>query len=279
MAFITAEVAVPEIYRTFTTYIYYPTDQPEHLRPEIRGVITLLHGMGHSGAAWMNASAACRYAADNGYILVAPFGDNYFYTDGAYSLPFLTAITEGLPAQLRRIFNLPAQREKNFIAGASMGGYGAMLAALSRPDLYAAVGSFSGSLDFYRMMDELDRDEMARNGRTAILGPGNTVPPRMDLVHLAAEVAKRPEAQRPRIFCTVGHQDKVADVVQQNQHFRQAVSGLPLDYTLEMWDGLHNWTFWDRSLAEFIGFIQNDGAGARVAAGWEHPITTYQNSK
>ena len=44
---------------------------------------------------------------------------------------------------LGRMFKLPARREQNFIAGLSMGGYGALFLGLSRPDLYAGCASFT----------------------------------------------------------------------------------------------------------------------------------------
>lgn len=45
---------------------------------------------------------------------------------------------------------MSAKREDNFVAGLSMGGYGAVKAALTCPDKYFACASLSGSLDITR---------------------------------------------------------------------------------------------------------------------------------
>ena len=43
------------------------------------------------------------------------------------------------------MFHIPADPDHLMIAGLSMGGFGALHAALSEPGVFTAVGSFSGS--------------------------------------------------------------------------------------------------------------------------------------
>lgn len=56
---------------------------------------------------------------------------------------FYTYIVEELPVLMRQFFPLSEKREDNFIAGNSMGGYGAMKIGINNPDRYAAIGCFS----------------------------------------------------------------------------------------------------------------------------------------
>ena len=56
-------------------------------------------------------------------------------------------INEELPALVGRWFNVAGDPARTFVAGISMGGYGAMKLALSRPGRFSAVASISGSLD------------------------------------------------------------------------------------------------------------------------------------
>lgn len=273
MAFITVETKVPEVGRSLTTRLYYPTDLPSDVGNEVKGVITLLHGYTGTGQDWMMMTAACRYAADNGYILIAPDADNSFYLDMAVGPPWYTIITQLLPKQLHSIFKIPTEREKNFIAGLSMGGYGALRIGLSNPDKYAAVASFSGALDL---------NEMAEAGKSIpqiaplllpVLGPNFIVPEEADLNLMLKSTAKLPKEKQPRIFATCGLKDHgMAQIYRQNQAFRKTAEALPLDFTYREWEGVHEWNFWDRSLAEFIGFIQGSSYADKKRADWAAPM-------
>ncbi len=271
MAYITAEINLPEVGVSLPVQLYFPTDLPATVGCEVRGVITLLHGMGGSAADWMHFSAACRYAADNGYILVAPNATNSFYTDMAFGPPWYTIITELLPAQLQRIFKIPTRRAINYIAGLSMGGYGALRIGLSHPGRYAAVASFSGAVDMATLLANLDEAPQHKPIFAPLFGPDYILPDEANVFKLAEKVAALPEEQRPRVWCSCGRADTMHRILEQNQNLARHMKGLPLDYTLEVWDGVHEWNFWDRSLAEFIGFVQNSDYGARKRGDWAAP--------
>ncbi|MBW7462496.1 prolyl oligopeptidase family serine peptidase, partial [Paenibacillus sepulcri] len=66
--------------------------------------------------------------------------------------------SEELPALARSFFPLSDRREDNFVAGLSMGGYGAFKLALSHPDRYAAAASLSGALDVTGFYKDRNKD-------------------------------------------------------------------------------------------------------------------------
>ena len=70
-----------------------------------------------------------------------------FYTDMAYGGKYWQFISEEVPAVVRDMFPLSSEREDNFVAGLSMGGYGAFKLALTYPERYAAAASLSGAVD------------------------------------------------------------------------------------------------------------------------------------
>lgn len=273
MAFITAEVKIPGYHRTITTELYFPTDLPESVGNKINGVITLLHGRSNTAGDWMRMTCAPRYAADNGYVLIAPTADNSFYMDMAYGDAFYTILSEALPAQLRAIFQLPGEREKNFIAGLSMGGYGALRFALAHPGRYAACASFSGSIAVREMLTSpAAAQSELRDYAISLVGPEMKLPDEVDLFWLARQVAALPRAQQPRILCTCGNQDgEFVGIAAQNEAFAAHAKALGLDYTYLKWDGEHDFAFWDRSLAQFFSFIQGSDYLARKQADWNAP--------
>ena len=67
----------------------------------------------------------------------------------ASGLNYGTFLLEELPEIARSFFPLSPHRKDNFIAGLSMGGYGAFLMALSQSEKYAAAASLSGILDIH----------------------------------------------------------------------------------------------------------------------------------
>jgi putative lysine transport system ATP-binding protein len=268
MATIQASIFIPEISRSVQVHLYFPTDNMAE-NAEARGVITLLHGFSGSGDDWVQLSAAGRYAYDNGYILICPSCDNSFYNNMVYGPPWYTVLTEYLPARLSQIFRIPTDREMNYIAGLSMGGYGALRIALLNPGRYAAAGAFSGALDIKKLVG-LYRDSKNANSLFAgIFGNDFFIPDDADLLKLAPKASADPQVRQLRIFITCGKQDNLDhQVYSQNQSFLRSVQGLPLDITYHEWDGAHEWHFWDRSLAEYIGFIEKSDYGAQKRNNW-----------
>lgn len=59
---------------------------------------------------------------------------------------FFTYIADELPGKMRAFLPLSERREDTFIAGFSMGGYGAFKIGLARPMQYAAIGCISAGV-------------------------------------------------------------------------------------------------------------------------------------
>ena len=64
---------------------------------------------------------------------------NYFYQDMYRGSAYRTFFTEELPMFITSVFPVSKKREDTYIAGFSMGGYGAWYLALSAPHLYAKL--------------------------------------------------------------------------------------------------------------------------------------------
>ncbi|MDR1617764.1 MAG: esterase family protein [Treponema sp.] len=270
MAFVNVSVYVPEAGMNINVDMVFPNDRRWKAEAgDIKGVITLLHGFYGCGEDWLRLTAAGRYAYDSGYLLICPGAGNSFYHNMAYGPPWYDIITEFLPRELNSIFKIPVEREINHIAGLSMGGYGAMRIGLSSPDRYATIGAFSGALDLAVLAAIAGKAPEARSFFTPVLGESLTLPGEADLLKLVAKEAERSRSLGQRVFVTCGKQDELSHrVYTQNQNFLKAAKNTPLDFTYREWDGLHEWQFWDRSLAEYIGFIEKSDYGAQRRGNW-----------
>src|SRR6185503_5333299 len=88
-----------------------------------------------------------RHVAELGLAVVMPAAHRSFYTDEYYGRPYWTFLTVELPRVAGSFFRLSPRREDTFVAGLSMGGYGAFKWALRQPWRFAAAASLSGALD------------------------------------------------------------------------------------------------------------------------------------
>lgn len=269
MAYLSCMLKSMLLHASVDVKLYFPTDLPPEVGNTVNGVVTLLHGYSNCGEDWMQMTAAVRYAADNGCVLVAPSCQNSFYHNMAYGGAWKTFVTEEMPELLGRMFKLPREREKNWIAGLSMGGYGALYLGLSRPDLYAGCASFSGAVEVGMMMEQGDA-AMVRENFAPVFGEPLQLPEESNLHLLATRVAALPKQAQPKILVTYGRQDmQDFGIKYQNDILHETLKTLGLaQYRHMEWDGVHEWNFWDRSLVYAFDCFLENGYAAKKHADW-----------
>jgi S-formylglutathione hydrolase FrmB len=215
----------------------------------------LLHGYSDDHTAWQRWTSIERYVEGKNLAVVMPAAHNSFYTDMAHGMAYFTYLTRELPILLREILPLSAKREDTFVAGLSMGGYGAYKLALSRPETYAAAASLSGAVDICRDALQVHPEDPGNAAWIAkmkdIFGDLEKVPgSQNDLFALAEKVAKKPI--KPRLFQYCGTEDFLYT---GNIHFRDFVQKLPFDHTYIEGPGDHSWTYWDAVIQKVIAWM------------------------
>lgn len=231
--------------------VILPWDRPASNQKNPCKTLYLLHGLGDNATAWTRYTRVEQYARDYGVAIVMPEAQRGFYRDMCFGLKYLSYITKELPALCNQFFGLDKSRENNYIAGLSMGGYGALKCGLAYPENYAGCASFSGVLDIHYILDEYLDDEN-RNELIGILGTGLKISDGDDLFKLAEKVSATPENERPKIFITCGKQDFL---YKTNEAFTACLDKLKLGYTYKEWDGEHEWGFWDKSVRLALEFL------------------------
>lgn len=219
----------------------------------------LLHGRSDDHTIWMRRTSIERYVANLGLAVVMPNANLSWYADMVSGPRYFTFIAEELPQLCRNFFPLSDRREDNFIAGLSMGGYGAFLHALRNPQNFAAAASLSGVLDLpfctERRKQEgspLYRDLFHAHGDPDALAGGE-----YDLMALAAR-AKAQGLDLPALYACCGTEDFL---YQENQNFRACAAKLGLPFTYEEAPGGHEWAFWDQWIQRVLAWLplQNRG--------------------
>jgi len=107
----------------------------------------LLHGLSDDHTIWQRRTSIERYAAAKGIAVVMPCVNRSFYADMAYGPNYWTYVSEELPKIIHSMFKISKDPKRTFVAGLSMGGYGAMKMALRNPEKFAAAASLSGSME------------------------------------------------------------------------------------------------------------------------------------
>ena len=210
-------------------------------------VVYLLHGLTDNCTGWTRYSSCERYARERGVALVIPEVQRSFYIDGVYGLKYFTYVAEELPAACRRMFGLSADREKNYVMGLSMGGFGALKCALTYPENYAGCGSFSGVTDLKAFMNR-QALPMAAWEFTALLGEGHKVGPENDIAHLA-----KTGRDLPPIYISCGEQDVHYP---SNCAFVKVLEVEKLTHRFDHRTGGHSWDFWDQSIRDCFEYLK-----------------------
>ena len=181
-----------------------------------RKILYLLHGLSDDASAWQRYSAIETYAKKYGIVVVMPSVGRSFYLDMPNGQKYFTYIIEELPQYLNDVFGIKHNREKTFIAGLSMGGYGAIKAALLHPECFFAAGSFSGVLAMQGWAADPEDPRMTEFSLLfGDLGklPGSKHDPSIWL----ADAAKKSQSQPiPSLFVSCGLQD---DLLPTNRFF------------------------------------------------------------
>ncbi len=214
----------------------------------------LLHGHSDDQTAWQRWTSIERYVEGMNLAVIMPSVHLSFYADMVHGGQYWQFISEEVPALVRDMFPLSDKRSDNFVAGLSMGGYGAFKLALTHPDRFAAAASLSGAVDICEVVKghAEPEDEIWLAGMRNIFGDLSKVPgSQHDLFKLTENIAKN-SARTPRLYQCCGTEDFLyAD----NLRFREHVRSLSLNLTYEECSGEHNWAFWDKMIQNVLAWL------------------------
>jgi putative tributyrin esterase len=214
----------------------------------------LLHGMSDDETIWCRRTSIERYAAALGLAVVMPNVHRSFYVNMKTGPRYFDFVSDELVAKARSFFPLSARRDDTFVAGLSMGGYGAFLLGLRKPELYAAAASLSGVTDITIAAPRSPDDFRYAFGDAELGGT------EYDLFHLASELAGT-DGLKPRLYQCCGTEDFLYE---ENARFRAHVKPLALDHTYDEGPGAHEWAYWDRMIQRVLTWLPLGGGESKT---------------
>ena len=212
-------------------------------------VLYLLHGLSDDHTIWLRRSNIERYAAQYNVAVIMPDGGRSFYTDMKHGDAFYTALAKELPEFVNRMFPVSTERKDTFIAGLSMGGYGALKIALRDPERFAAAGIMSAVTDipekFTSKVFDMRLWQNIFGSAEEAVADGN------DLFTLAQKLAGSKNCPKVAHFC--GDNDFL---LADNRKLRDEMQRLQWNgYFYKETPGAHNWDYWDKHIQDILKFF------------------------
>lgn len=237
----------PMLRRNTQVNVILPTPGEEDAPvPKDVKVLYLLHGMHGDANSWLHSSNIERYADKAGIAVVMPSVNNSFYQDMVHGERFFSFMTEELPKFVQGLFPVSRKREDTYIAGLSMGGYGAYYIGLSQPEKYAAIASFSGALDvgFRYTPLAVKNAPLPFYVEDCFGDPATIAGSDRDVFQLYEKTAEKGKV--PRLYQSCGTADFLYGM---NVAANKALTKLGADITWREAPGVeHEWDFWDSEI-------------------------------
>lgn len=191
-------------------------------------VLYLFHGMGGNNNDWADLGNVKQIVQDaiknelvDPLIVVMPDAFNTFYVDNYQNgLKYETYFWNEFFPYIEETYRIKAARENHFIAGLSMGGFGASYYAFTHPDKFEFCFSMSGALE----------------------GVGSPATPTISgIVDVYDSFDELPD-----YTMDCGTSDFL--VYESNQVIHEALNALGFDHEFITREGTHDWVFWKKSL-------------------------------
>lgn len=221
-------------------------------------VLYLLHGYSDDHTIWLRRTSIERYVADKDLAVIMPAVNKSYYTDMAQGDNYWTFISEELPEIARSFFHLSDRREDNFVAGLSMGGYGAFKLALRNPKQFSYAASLSGALMMAQRVnrmstnpDEHFNEERQREFEAVFGDLQKVVGSDNDLKYLAEKRCGN-NIPLPKLYQCCGTEDFLFE---GNIEFRDHLNALNYDLTYHEGPGTHEWGYWDKEIQNVIDWL------------------------
>lgn len=212
--------------------------------PKKLKTLLLLHGLSSDETSYTRFTSIERYAEEHQLAVIMPKADHSGYSNMVFGHKYYDYILEVLD-YAHQILPLSTQREDNYIAGHSMGGYGTIKYALTEGHRFSKAAPLSSvfnpqlllNIDWYDFSGE------------AIAGlDKSTDQTELDPYYLAEEARKEQRAI-PDLLIMCGTED---ELLSDNKQFIKCLDNNEIAYHFEEAPGKHDYEYWDKAIKRAI---------------------------
>ena len=219
-----------------------PTDYETSKRSY--AVLYLLHGLWGSENDWLALTNVAEQVKGLPLIVVMPQADDSWYVNAATrpEAKYEDYVFGDLVQEIESRYRAEKDRDGRFVAGLSMGGYGALKEGLKQPQRFAVVGAFSATANAARRV-RLDVKTPA-----IAFGAADSATRRENDVMLL--MGRSEPKSLPYIFVMTGFDDPVA--LEDSRAFLNVAQLMRVQYEYHELPARHDWPFWQKSLEAFL---------------------------
>ncbi|MBR0373733.1 MAG: acetylesterase [Mogibacterium sp.] len=205
----------------------------------------LLHGLLGNYTDWVSQTRIQKWAEEKNLAVVMPSGDNSFYLNSRTPWnDYGTFIGQELVEITRRMFPLSEKREDTFIAGLSMGGFGAIRNGIVYSENFSHVAGLSAAVHIFEDISEEANIGLFDNMAAAAKTDRNP--------WVAVDEMLSEQRRVPKVYLACGTKD---DLLESNLAFRDYLQEKGIEVTWDEEDCGHEWDFWDRQIKKVLDWL------------------------
>lgn len=237
MAHLTLTRASTILANQMTIHVVLPDTLPDQpLR-----TLWLFHGLGDDGSGWLRKTMIEPLAIKAKIAVVMPQMDRSFYRNSpgtAYGDYLQQEVFEGM----RQLLPLSRRPVDNFIAGNSMGGFGAMQYACAHPEQFSSVAALSPVCDLSVVPTIMPDYQHVFDA-----------PIQGDLLYQIFRRSDQSALKHLRWYHGVGLDDFMKADNDAFNHFLTQALGLNVTYRTT--PGSHDWFYWAQAITDVFAWL------------------------
>ncbi len=278
MALIQMNLLSKKLMRTVPVHVILPVDKmifPGMKARELKPYKTLylLHGIFGNYTDWLTGTRVQRWAEERDLVVVMPSGDNSFYVDQpGGDRNYGEFIGEELVELTRAMFPLSDKREDTFIAGLSMGGYGAIRNGLKYNETFGCIAGLSSGLVLENALtlakgasfiihDRAYFESCFGDLNKALVSDMN---PKFLIDQLSEQKKSRPSTPVPEIYLACGTEDAL---IESNRDLHVYLNDHHMHHTYVEDSGAHTWDYWDAHLLQVLDWLPLEASLSGINSG------------
>lgn len=261
MALIQVNFVSRTLMRTVPIHVVLPVDKfsfsgVSEIKEKSFKTLYLLHGVFGNYTDWVSGTRIQRWAEEKDLAVIMPSGDNAFYVDQpAANNYYGEFIGKELVEITRNMFHLSRRKEDTFIAGLSMGGFGAIRNGLKYHNTFGYIAAFSAGLVLEDGLNKDYDDPFILNNRAYFESCFGDLEKAINSDKNPKYLVKKLIEQNiefPDIYMACGIEDHLLTA---NRDFKDFLEGKNIPVTYEEGPGGHDWDFWDKYISKALDWL------------------------
>lgn len=230
-------------------------------------VLYLLHGVGSNHVSWIRRGniqhildrAIAIRALDPIIVIMPDAGMSYYMNSMDGSSRYEDYFFQELMPHIEHTYCIAPGKRNCSIAGFSMGGYGALLYAIHRPDLFYTCVAMSPGIRTDEQINQMNEKEYNERYGTCF-GPVSEEQPRVprlyqtrySILHLVSEM---PDEQKKavRLYIDIGDDDFL---YKGNSLLHILLRDRGIEHEFRIRNGGHTWSYWQSGIVNGLSYIQ-----------------------